>query len=481
MAYLIVEDFKEGIDLRKSAVSSKQGSLRQLSNGFISAGGEVEKRKAFTSVGVCPTGTTFGLGFLNDRIAVFGTTATPGTLPPYTDYYKLVPTTAGQTIDRIMTVRPFSLGLYVIARLANLTYAHFYVTTSSTNQIVGRTGTAAVTHKNKEYVVDGRNLWFSALGDPTSLVGTGSGGIDVTAQDGGAQALVGVEQYYSFLALLSRGAVQVWAMDPDPTKNALVQVLGNIGLVAPNGMAKYGNGDLMFLSDTGVRSLRARDASNAAVLNDIGSPIDSYVAAKRATLTTAIAEKISAIVDPLSGHFWLMWGGEILLFAYYPNSNITAWSTMTSPFTVDHSAVGNSRVILRSGEGLYVYGSVPPSGSPFDPNTPLGSSAALYDNSVVTAELPFIDVGKPATVKIWQGLDVACDGTWSVYVNPDHLNPTAYEHLCDITGNSFGLGRIPIDLQSTHLALKFISVGTGNAKLARVVVHYDDGSEESPN
>lgn len=481
MPYLILEDFSAGVDLRKSSVSAKPGTLRKLTNAFINVGGEIEKRKTITAVGTLPIGQTFGLGFRNNRLAVFGTLSagSVGTLPDFTDYYQLIPSGGTPNIERVLDVSPYSSGVWVIARFDDDTIRHFYVDGATANEVTAAEGTNARTHQTKLYIVDGRNLRFSAIGDPDNFAGTGSGVIDVAQQDTGSTELVGIEQYYSYLALFARNAVQLWQMDVDPAKNALIQVLGNIGLVAPNAAAKYGNGDVLFLSDTGVRSLRARDSSNAAVLNDIGSPIDPRIAEKRGTLTPADAEKITGLVDPLTGHFWLVWGGEIFVLAYYPNSRVTAWSTFLPNITVDYTLLANSRVAFRSGDALFVYGSVPESGSPFDPNVPLGTSAALYDSTRVEVELPPIDVSKPATDKSWHSIDVACEGVWAVYVNPDPIgNDGNWSLVATIDGPTYNKGSIALNMRSTHLSVRLVSSSDGPAKVSRVVVHFDDGSSD---
>jgi len=486
LAYVIIENFSQGVDLRKSDITSPPGSLRKLRNAFVNVGGEVEKRKAFTSVGSLPAGQTKGLAFRNNRLAVFGTLAagSVGTLAPYTDYYQLIPSVGGLTIDRVLDVSPFKGGLYVIARFSDTSVRHFYVNGATANQVTSGSvaGTNARTHSTKQYVVDGRNLRFSAVGDSADFAGIGSGIIDVSEQDTGSTELVGIEQYYSYLALFARNAIQLWMMDPDPAKNSLIQTLGNIGLVAANAVAKYGNGDVLFLSDTGIRSLRARDSSSAAVLNDIGSPMDPKVAEKRAVLTPTAAEKLTALVDPLSGHWWLIWGDEVFVLAYYPNSKVTAWSIFEPPISVDYSTLANSRLVFRAGEELFVYGSVPASGSPFDPNVPVGSSAALYDSAPVELELPPVDASKPATTKLWQALDVACEGTWAVYINPNPSQaPNTWTLVSTVAGTTYGLDLLPIGIRSTHLAVKLVSQTTGVQRVARVVVHYEDGAKDNKN
>lgn len=478
MPYLVVDDFSAGIDLRKSNTTAKAGTLRDLRNGFVSAGGEIVKRKTFTSVGTLPPSGTHGLGFTDDQLVVFGTDAPGGigALPANTTYKQLT-VSDGATISRVLDVDPWGSKLYVIARFNDGTTRHFFDGT----QVAAMTnkGTVARTHKSKMYVGDGDNLRFSAVGAPNDFAGTGSGTIDVTQQDAATGKLVGIEQYYGKLALFGRNAVQLWVMDPDPAVNNFDQVLGNIGLVSPNAVSRYGNGDVLFLSQTGIRSLRARDSSNAAVLNDIGSPIDDLIAAKRAVLTPAVAERQFALVDPLTGQFWLVWGNEVHVLAYYPNSKVTAWSTFTLPWSPDHVTLANQRIVFRVGNECFIYGSVPSSGSPFDPNAQIGLSAAVYDGSAVTIITPMLDLGKPAHAKTWQGLDMSASGVWEVYVAPDHQKPDSWTKIATVTDPTFQDERIPIDMgESTHIAVKLVSTGLGPAQVNSFALHHNLGEAE---
>ena len=481
MAYLVLDDFPSGLDLRKDALTSPAGTFRRLNNGFVTAGGQIEKRKAFTALGNLPANNTKGVAFVNGALTVFGTLApgSVGTLPSHVSYAQISPS-GGVTIDRVLDVAVFGMGIYLIARMSDNSIRHFWNGTQLTISGLTTAATSARAHKRKMYLTDGRNLRFSAVNTPNDFTTTanGAGIIDVTTEDAGSADLVGLEQYYSTLALLGRNSIQIWAMDPDPAQNSIVQVLGNIGLVAPNAVSRYGNGDVLFLSDTGIRSLRARDSSNAAVLNDIGSPVDEQINAKRSVLTTTDVERINAFVDPLTGQLWFIWGNEVHVLAQYPNSKVTAWSTFVLPFIPEYSLVANSRIVFRVGEQLFIYGSVPPSGSPFDPNTPIGTSAALYDATTVELVTPFISAGKPATNKKWQGIDVSATGTWEVYVNPSPQFPEAWTKIATVTNPTYDDGRIPIDMDGTHIAVRFVSIGSVKHTLAGYVLHYDDGSED---
>lgn len=75
MSYLVIEDFKAGLDLRGSMLRSKPGTLTSLINGHINAGGEVEKRFKFTSLGKVSASPTFGFVPTSTRLYVFGSVA----------------------------------------------------------------------------------------------------------------------------------------------------------------------------------------------------------------------------------------------------------------------------------------------------------------------------------------------------------------------------------------------------------------------
>ena len=239
MAYLIIENFAAGIDLRRDAVTAPPGSLRALDNAFVNAGGEVEKRQTLTGIGTLPTGLTHGLAASGSGLVVFGTVtpATVGTLPDNVTYQELDEAGDGETIDQIIDVESFGTQLYVVARFTDGEYRHFLDGTRVPALQVAGTNVRA--HKSKMYSCDGRNVRFSAILDAADwTVGAGFGIIDLNSQDTGDVNLVGMEEYYGSLALFGRSTIQIWLMDADPLVNTKQQTLGNIGLVAPHAAAR---------------------------------------------------------------------------------------------------------------------------------------------------------------------------------------------------------------------------------------------------
>lgn len=73
MSYLIVENFKFGLDSRKFMLNSPAGTLTTLTNGHITPGGEIEKRKMF-SRSYLPA-NCYGLEVTEDGLTVFGSVA----------------------------------------------------------------------------------------------------------------------------------------------------------------------------------------------------------------------------------------------------------------------------------------------------------------------------------------------------------------------------------------------------------------------
>jgi hypothetical protein len=70
--YVTLQNFKYGLDGRKSELSSVPGTLLQCINGHINSGGEVEQRKTFAKQTNPFGGVTFGLQDTDSGLVTFG-------------------------------------------------------------------------------------------------------------------------------------------------------------------------------------------------------------------------------------------------------------------------------------------------------------------------------------------------------------------------------------------------------------------------
>ena len=313
--------------------------------------------------------------------------------------------------------------------------------------------------KTKMYSLSDSLLHYSATNDPNEWNDTsqGAGFINLSNNASGSEDLQAIANYFDNIAVFAKQAIQIWFVDADDTKNAQVQVLGNTGTFAPNTVVEFGDNDVFYLSNSGIRSLRARDSSNAAFVGDIGNPIDDEIVANIQS-DTSVSEDATAILNPIDGRYMLALGNSIYVFSYYPSSKISAWSVYETGFTVNQWAFDGTNILARSGNDLYALG---------------GTNNQTYDNSTVEVQLPFLDAGSPATSKDFTGLDVTCENEWTVSVATDPTDISTIEEIATVNKTTYGLGRVSMTGYSTHIAPKFVCTKQGNAKLGNVVVHYE--------
>lgn len=124
MPYQVIEDFRLGMDRRKSRVAGVPGSLWLLKNAMIGRGGEIERAKKFVSTYTCPAGT-FGLAMVGDSVYVFGSGVDPG-VPSGVTHQRLRHPDLSTAMTAVLS-RDVSQGkLYVVARYADNSVHHFY-------------------------------------------------------------------------------------------------------------------------------------------------------------------------------------------------------------------------------------------------------------------------------------------------------------------------------------------------------------------
>jgi hypothetical protein len=166
----------------------------------------------------------------------------------------------------------------------------------------------ARTWRSKVYRIDGRYLRFSGVNnpaenDPASVTYPGAGFINLAINDPDGEDLQSMEVFYSNMAVMARLQTQIWALDPDPKKDELNQLL-RIGIVAPRSIVQFGTGDVLFLSDSGVRSLKQQTLNVAASVSDVGSAIDLILVPIIQSSPTVV-RKADAVVQPPQGRYRL--------------------------------------------------------------------------------------------------------------------------------------------------------------------------------
>jgi hypothetical protein len=331
-------------------------------------------------------------------------------------------------------------------------------------------GSSVKTAGRKMYSTSGSVLHFSGVAEPTKWTtdNVGAGFIDMAAETSGAEQLQGIGVYQNNLAVFAERAIIIEYIDPDPALNRKVQTLNNTGTLAPRSITQFGDSDLFYLDASGLRSLRARDSSNAAATTDIGVPIDTLVIQQIEDLTISELQRVFGIIEPRDGRFWLVMKDVIFVFSFFNGAKVSAWSTYVPstivdgeevPFVVEEVAVYRRRVYLRSGNTIYVYGGL--------------SNVIQYDATAAEAWLPYLDANDPSRQKNFTGLDAALEGLWTVSVAFKPTDENTKDEVARYSETSFNENRTPGIGRSTHISLQFKSVGEGPAKLSSAVIHYE--------
>lgn len=324
---------------------------------------------------------------------------------------------------------------------------------------------AILTHKDKLYAVSGSNLFFSVVADASlwrdntvdGVVNTGSGVIDMSAQSSKDEELTALGIYQGSLAAFSRNTIRIWSMDANPGANAQLQVLENTGTRSPKTVRSFSDLDLFYLSDSGFRSLRARDSSNAASVTDVGTPVDDIVLSHMKTLTEDQITAATAVIEPVDGRYICSIDDTEYVFSYFTTSKISAWSTYTHSFAISDYATLNGRVYARSGNTVYLLG---------------GDDDDTYTDEDVVIELPYLDARSIGHWKSWLGLDVILKGTWDVYLNTNPNQPDEWVRTATLYKSSAGQMRLAMQQYSPVLKMKFVHQGSEYACLSKIIVHY---------
>jgi hypothetical protein len=470
--YSVQLDFKAGLDRRRPQSASPPGSLWECINAHITRGGDIEKRKAFVAAYELPPMLTFGLARAASNLYTFGSIASVP-VPTGITYQRLIHP-SGLNMIGILDTDTFDGKVYAIAQYADGSIHHFYngsrvtdwdALTTPTPTIIG---TACKTHKNKMYACCTSLLQFSKLADATqwdTIADTGANFINMSNQDGGSESLTGLGIFQKNLAVFAPDVLQIWAMTADPANNTQLQVLKNTGTDAKKSIIAFGNEDLAYLDTTGIRSLRSRvGIADLASVDDVGTPIDTYVQEHIDGLSTTVRDAACSIIDPRDGRLWMAIGDRVFVYSSFPRAKINAWSTYEPGFVISAMVTLNRRIYARSEDTIYLYG---------------GETNAEYDSSTVTVELPFFHDNKPANYKSLRGFDADLTGRWDVQVLVDPRDTSRYVDVGRFEGITYLDGNAGMPVRTTMAAPKFVCTASGYARISNFAVHFDKGAVEA--
>lgn len=466
MPLFVTENFSAGIDTRKHELTAPAGTLRQLLNAHLTPGGEIEKRLAFVEA-FDVTGT---LAKSLMRVGAVVYVVTPGAAGADQTFGDLTlrQIEANGVTGELLDWDVFDGKLYFTTIDGN-TVKHWFqdaVDGTVASEVPDGKGRFLRTYQSKIYSCSGSNIYFCTVGDPTdwSTVSEGAGFINASTNDAEAVDLQGIEVYYDRLAFFSSRAIQIWSMDPDPELNVQEQTIRSIGVAGRATPRQYGSGDVLFLAPSGIRSLQARDSSNAASVSDVGSPIDFDIQQKIRNNPEAVLVNARTMLEDLTGRFWMMFSDEIWVLSLFPGPRVAAWSRYQpthsgdTPFTPVELTDSGGYVCVRSADDkVYVLG---------------GEDRDTYDDCTAEVQTSYLDLGRPIVWKQLRAFDAALDGTWSVDVSYDPDN-VMWERIAVLLKSSYNDQSVPMQGMTPAVSLRLQTQSPSRARLANVAVHYN--------
>lgn len=192
--------------------------------------------------------------------------------------------------------------------------------------IAGQTFTSIGKLRDRVYLGFGSTFALSAVGDVTlwEEQNPGAATINYLSQFGVQDSVMAFASLQGRLAVFGERSIQMWSVDANPNNLALQQTMDNTGTSDPLSVQSIGDLDVLYLDSSGVRSLRAKESTLNAYINDMGTAIDSLI---RTALGNYTPGDACAVVEPTTRQYWLYLDGDIYVLSYYPQSKIAAWST----------------------------------------------------------------------------------------------------------------------------------------------------------
>lgn len=330
------------------------------------------------------------------------------------------------------------------------------------------TGTSVLTFKKKLYSTASANLYFSALNAPTQWIsGVDYGFINMASQIAGQETLTVAEEYQGLMVIFSQNNIRIWSVSEDSSANVFIQTLQNTGTIAPRSVIPYGSNDVFYLAASGIRSIKARDSSNAAYVSDVGTPIDTHIAEYLDTLTQEEAQNAIGMVEPVDGRFWMAIKNRIYTLSYFPSSKISGWSYYDVDFTIQNMTKRGNQIYVRGTDPddgidyLYIYGGLNNNTYP-DKN-----------EDICVIELPYLSANDPAGNKSLIGFDIVGINSWKVELLPDPNDDQVIVDLGIATGVTYGEPRFGVNSVTPLFALTLTCSEAGKATMSALAMHYN--------
>lgn len=175
-----------------------------------------------------------------------------------------------------------------------------------------------------------------------------AGFIPVLTHLSGSRDVLTTNHYRSRLAVFFRDAVQLWQVNADPERILLEQVLNGPGAFLAGAVANV-QGDVVYLSDGGFRTLSTATVTGEADAGDIGKEIKS--------LTDLIGTSTPAVTlwSEARSQFICCIGTTAYVLTWIAVERRVDWTTWTLPVAIEYLVELDRVLYARSGDVLYKF------------------------------------------------------------------------------------------------------------------------------
>lgn len=497
MPAITYDKFDVGLDQRQSPSVADSNKLQVLTNAYVTTGKVIRKRPGLSFVGTLEAGT-HGLTSANGVLNTFYTGSTITHADAQFLANKLNPTVAAN-VTSINYADVFNSTLFVSAEFDDATNTRvFFVDGTSPNQVtmpatmneprvfvkqssrIYGAGTATAGSSGGS-----ESVYFCENGDPTNWTTATSptpdpandpGFLPVGNQARGQSSVTALAQYDGRLSVFFSDGVQLWDVDTDATNNTFYKGVDSVGCNARR-TPKIFAGDIIFLSQSGVRSLTTQTYTANLQDVDVGSPIDDLV---REMVSSG--DQAQAAYFPRINQYWVLTPKAgttttvVFVYTYSRSAKVYAWSQFELPVKVDYITDHGGQLYLRSGDDVY---QIDDTNSVFEDQVP-GAADQDYEMRI---ELPFLNFKSPGVLKYISGFDIVVTGPagvdqslWDVNVQfrYDPNDTTKITDPIKLVGDTRPLQTIPMEISTTAIAPVITSKQNVSIQLDALTFYYEN-------
>lgn len=315
---------------------------------------------------------------------------------------------------------------------------------------------------------DRQTIKYTTLLSYTDWGGAGSGSIDMSSVwPAGMDEIVAIVAYNAHLVVFGKHTIVFWSdgvgssIGLNPTNMYVTDTIVGVGCIARDSVQQTDNGDLLFLSDSGIQSIQRLIQERSNPFNNVSTNVRDYLMSFMATDT---GDTVKSVYNPKEGFYLLILPTSNKAFCFdtrgrLPDGTyrVTEWNTYIN--AACYIAARDMYIVNNAGGRLFKY-------SGYYDATDAGAITATYDWRYTSG---WLDLGAEAAeyLKILKSITgviyVASAGngigvTWD-FDFKGTPNTTSILFSPDTLGE-WGIGEWGILEWSGGLALRKISIPT---------------------